>query len=219
MDSIRKLLFSLIALVLVGAAAYYILKQDRVFDIIIPSGALGDKVRAVVNPARERIVNITDSVVGVVKGKVQGVIDEITGVVKQKAFDSLKQSVNDKLNEVGQEFGVPKPSAQSSAPPSGGALVLGSVTAKPGESEVPLGFSAKAGQPEIFVLKDGSGAKTSVSYAITWGDGKSETGTLAKNDTKPLSHTWAAAGEYNVEITMTIGETIQTYRVYIIVYP
>ncbi len=215
MDALRRLVFSLVALVVVGAAGYYILKQDRVFEVVIPSGPLGDKVRAVINPARQNIISTVDSVVGVVKEKAQGVIDAVTGVVKQKAFDSFKETVDQKLNDVAKNLGVPK---VATSPPVG-AIVLGSTPAVQSANNVPLGFSVKKGQSAVFVLKNVAEGSAKVPYAIQWGDGKTETGTLADKDAKTISHTWESTGEYTIEITMTVGETIKTYNVYIIVYP
>lgn len=215
MDTIRRLVFSLVALTVVGAAGYYILKQDRVFEVIIPSGALGDKARAVINPAREKIISTVDSVVGVVKERAQGIFDGITGSVKQKAFDSLKETVDQKLGDVAKNLGVPK--TQTS--PQAGAIVLGGAPAMPSANNVPLGFSVKKGQPAVFVLKDVAEGSAKVPYAITWGDGKTENGTLADKDAKTISHTWVESGEYTIEITMTIGETTRVYKVYILVYP
>lgn len=217
MDLLRRLVFSLIALAVVGAAAYYILKQDRVFEIVIPSGPLGDKARAVINPIRENVVKAIDGATAGIRGKAQEIIDDITGVVKQKAFDSVKDAVNEKLNEVGKDLGVPK---TEGTPPGAAMVIGGGATAAPkmNNGNVPLGFSVKKGQPAIFVLKDVSEAGGKVSYAITWGDGKTESGTLGANDAKTISHRWDAVGEYIIEITMTVGETTRVYRVYIIVY-
>lgn len=218
MNAIRKAAFSLIATLVVGAAAYYVLKQDRVFDIVIPSGELGDRVRAVINPARAKIVETIDGVTAGMRDKAQGIINDAIGTVKKKAFDSVKDAVNEKLNEVGRDLGVPK----MESPPPGAAMVLGGgATAPPKVSDgsVPLGFSVKKGQPAIFVLKDVSNAGGKVPYAITWGDGKTESGTLSAHDVKTVTHRWDTAGEYKIEITMTVGETTRVYKVYIIVYP
>ncbi|MDO8585030.1 MAG: hypothetical protein Q7R85_02840 [bacterium] len=214
MDALRRLVFSLVAFVVVGAAGYYILKQDRVFEVVIPSGVFGDKARAVINPTREKIINTVDSVVGAVKEKAQGVIDGVTGVIKQKAFESVKDAVNDKLNEVGKDLGVPK----TTTAPLAGAIVLGGAPAISSSNNVPLGFSVKRGQLAVFVLKDVAEGSAKVPYAIQWGDGSTESGTLADKDAKTISHTWGSVGEYTIKITMTVGETIMVYEVYIMVY-
>ncbi|MBI2075482.1 MAG: hypothetical protein HYT82_02335 [Candidatus Harrisonbacteria bacterium] len=215
MESFRKMVFSLVSLILVGAAAYYILKQDYIFNIIIPKGPIGDQVRAAITPVRQTIVHTVDNIVAKVKGLGQTIISDATSVVKQKAFDSVKDAVNEKLSDIGKDLGVPKPEA---APP-GGAIVINTVKPEPASGDMPLGFSVKRGQATIFVLKNVAGANAKVPYAIAWGDEQTETGMLNDKDTKTLSHAWSAVGEYKIEITMTSGETTRVYSVYIIVYP
>ena len=212
MDPFKKLIVSIVAFVAVVAGGYYLLKQDKLFDYVFPSGEFGDAAKRAVLNVRDKITGLADPIVNKLTGKAQQAVDQVVDTAKEKAFDSVKDSVAKKLDEIGKDLGVKKT-------PINGAALMPGAPAQPSrqEEKIPIGFSVRRGAPAIFTISNPPEIAGTINYTALWGDDKKDVGEVIENSSKALLHIWEKTGQFEVSILLVSGGTTKTYKFQIIV--
>lgn len=217
LDPMTKFFIALFATVVMLVAGYFIFKTDRVFDVIFPENSQSQAVKKIVTDFRdsvyEKIDPFLEPVRNIGKETVEGVVDkakdQVDGLLnkaKEDALNSVKQSVNQKIDSI------------AGKPFSGGGQVVESPPAKLQESNenFPLGFSVKKGVPAIFIVKDLD--NLALVYSVLWGDEKKDEGSVPAAGAKTLYHVWDRAGEYPIKLEIKQGDSVKNFSSYILVY-
>ena len=119
MQSLPKLAWSLVGTALFLGLIYFIFQDNRVLNLVFPDSVFGSEIKATVENVREKIFNVVDPVMTpivnqgrtivenvyeAIQGKVETLIDD----TKASAIDSVKNLVNEKIDNVAEEVGIKK---------------------------------------------------------------------------------------------------------------
>lgn len=211
MNLIQRIILSIVGLAVVVTAAYFLLKSERTTTIIFPEWLVGAQVHNTAETLRQKGFQIMDGAVGstIQKGKdaINTIIEDVVGKAKSAAYNSVKDTVDQKLVAVGRDLGVSGAGTASPALSIGGNV----------SDDVPFGFTVKAGVPAIFVIKNPDTIKGTANFTIQWGDGKKDDGVVAESAVKTLFHIWEKSGEYAIAAVFKAGDVSRTYSFSIIV--
>ncbi len=119
MGSLPKLVWSLVGTALFLGLIYFIFQDNRVLDIIFPDSVFGSEIKATAENVREKIFNVVDPVITPIvnqgRAVVENVYDAIQGKVetlidntKASAIDSVKNLVNERIDNVAEDIGIKK---------------------------------------------------------------------------------------------------------------
>jgi hypothetical protein len=228
MISFAKFIIGLISAVILLVISYFIFKTNRVFDVILPKGDGAQSVREAVLGVRDKIYGKIDELIAPLRnkaneavdetlGNAKAEVDEIVAKAKQGAAESIKKSLNEKIDTIsGKSYVVGEGLF-------GGAANFSSSVSReaPADNIVdnfPLGFSVKRGLPAVFIVKSLADDKSGFSYSVIWGDGKKDIGEVAPGGATTIYHIWEKEGEYNIKIETKAGEVVRNYSSYILVY-
>ena len=171
--------------------------------------------------AQQTASDFNSNTVGTAKDKLAGTVGQqakeyassvvsqaegaVTAYIKQKASDALSALGTKVVDTVGSLIGTSTQHFPAGTVPL--ATSSGFLIPPP-----PATVVAKVNEPLIFSITRG------VSYAVTWGDGKEETGTVPNDMTQLVSHAWVTPGDYTVNMTLKTANSTHTYSFPIRVY-
>ncbi len=94
---------------------------------------------------------------------------------------------------------APSPTVGPAPAPSSGAFLV---------PPPPATVTTAVGAPLYFSLNSGQ------SYSISWGDGATDAGSLNASEVTVVKHSWSAAGDYIVKVTIDASSYTFPIRVY-----
>ncbi|TSC96095.1 MAG: hypothetical protein Athens101426_498 [Parcubacteria group bacterium Athens1014_26] len=207
----KKHLGKLIILVLVLAvAAYLYLGKERVFKYVMfwdnsnkTTDQLGIKTKNMANAvsdifSKDSISKTTDKITDKTKDLFSGVVDQ----VKLGAYNVLKNSIDQKVDNLAKDMGVNAQNANSAA--------VGSETAST------IFFSVKVGVLAYFTMENTENEK--LNFNIDWQDGTTGSGSLDQKSTIILSHSWSKAGNYQIKFKMIYQSKEKEYNIPVVVF-
>lgn len=217
MDSLPKLVWSLVGTALFLGLVYFIFQDNRIFDIILPSNVFGAEAKASVLKARDKVYDIINPVVAPAVSKAKQAtgdlydaaksqIENLINKTKANALDSVKSAIDEKINNVAADIGLEKKPE---------AISLNDETKAP---DFPLGFTLKVNSPTVFIIKNISKNNKPMSYVVDWGDSVKEEGEVPSSATRRVQHTWIEVGEYSVKITINEMGAKKLFSAYVVVY-
>lgn len=167
------------------------------------SGELAKTASSVVKTVETKTPQVAESVknsAGEYAGKVVTEAAQSAGdFLKQKVADALSLAAQTALDSARSLLGspvAPEAASGTSPAPQGSAFFV---------PPPPATIIAKVGTPLSFSINSGT------HYTIDWGDGKFEDGGIASSSVEFLNHSWTAAGDYTVKITVTAPDTTHAY--------
>ncbi len=119
MESLPKLAWSLVGTALFLGLIYFIFQDNRVLDIIFPDSVFGSEIKATAENVREKIFSVVDPVITPIVNQGRKVVADIYDTIKDKAeilidntkasaVDSVKNLVNEKIDNVAEDIGIKK---------------------------------------------------------------------------------------------------------------
>jgi len=116
-------------------------------------------------------------------------IKEKTQEAKTSIFEDLKDDISGQIDALGGKFGVASDSSFN----------------------LEINQIIKINQIIYFSIKNNNGK---IPYELDWGDKKNESGEIAENERKIVSHSWTKIGEYNITFKAIInGKDIKQHKI------
>ncbi len=131
-----------------------------------------------------------------VSKEVGDLADDAVVSVKTQTLNFLKGIIDSKVESLAVDLGV-----NLNDP--------GSIPATTSVS--PIAFAIKSGSQAYFTIKNREAG--AVVYEINWKDGKIDKGQINKGETKTVSHSWEASGDYLIKFRMTSEKGAREYEV------
>ncbi|TSD03248.1 MAG: hypothetical protein Athens071426_270 [Parcubacteria group bacterium Athens0714_26] len=122
--------------------------------------------------------------------------------VKLGAYNVLKNSIDQKVDNLAKDMGVNAQNANSAA--------VGSETAST------IFFSVKVGVLAYFTMENTENEK--LNFNIDWQDGTTGSGSLDQKSTIILSHSWSKAGNYQIKFKMIYQSKEKEYNIPVVVF-
>lgn len=178
---------TLVILALFAGAAYFVLGKENFSEYKFPA-FVGSKLEeagislsrlsgnSATNTVFAPLIGAKNNLVEAVARKSEELISGIVEETKKTTFNLFKQEVNEKVNNIGENFGINFQTFSS-------------------ESPSPVIFAIKTGQSAYFTIRNTD--KIAVDFEADWEDGGKDKGKLNPGGSKILSHQWQKAGNYN----------------------
>jgi len=182
---------------LAGMSGYFVFNKTNISSYEFPEfirkkvavDAAADKVLgAKIEEAKGLLPKLLDSVTE----KGEEIIEKVENKIKEQVFKVFKDTINQKMETVGESFGVDIKQV-----------------AKP-DSESPVVFGVKTGIPAYFSIQNRE--KASMRYEIDWDDSSKDGGKLEKGKEEVLSHKWEKPGDYLLKFKI-IGKEEKIYNI------
>lgn len=206
----KKHLGKLIILVFVLAAAiYFYLGKERVFKYIMfwdnsgkTTDQLGIKTKNMANTisdifSKDGLSQAAGKITDKTKDLFSGAVDQ----VKLGAYNVLKNSIDQKVDNLGKDLGVNAQNADT-------ATNSGAVST--------IFFSVKVGVLAYFTMENTENEK--LNFNIDWQDGTTGGGSLNQKSAIILSHSWSKSGNYPVKFKMIFQSKEKEYNIPVIVF-
>lgn len=171
---------------LIGGAIYFFLSKDNTSRYTFPNFGPATKDLVVSSFKRiwEGVASVAPQILDKAAEKGGELISETEQKIKNQAFDILKQSANDKINDFGSRLGVE----------------IQKISTNQETQQNSVSLAMKTGTAVYFTIKNYEDKQ--VSYEVDWLDGEKGTGQIESGETKVVSHKWSRAGDYNLKFRM-----------------
>lgn len=196
------------------AGGYFLLTKDNASSYTIPfievrTKEIAKKIGEVAGGLKEYAANqatttvsaLTDSITETVLEKSKQLISQVIDGAKTETFQIFRQTVNEKVDNIGANLGVD-------------IEQLGAVVPLPAAtpaSENQIVFGIQSGTPAYFTIKNRESEK--IYYEADWQDGQKSNGEVAAGKSAVLSHKWNNAGEYHLQFKIKNSRGQKTYPV------
>ncbi len=189
-----KALRILFGIGLVLSAAYFLLGKENLSTYSFPDIRRDQPLSAnfLSQISRYRSEDISTGVTKITAALAEKSSDIFEGIAekaKLETFKIIKDTVNDKVDDLGQNFGV-----------SIGAA----------EDDEQIIFGVRSGIPVYFSLEARSGDS---EYEADWRDGQKDSGPFKDGEGIVLSHSWSEPGDYLVKFTITNSKGKKNYQI------
>lgn len=189
----------IIYIALIGGSAYFFLSKDNISRYTFPN--FGPSAKGLVVSSFKRvwdgIADVAPQIFDKAAEKGEALVAETEQKIKEQAFDVLRQTADNKINDFGSRLGIE----------------VQKFSGNQENQQASVSLAMKAGSEVYFTIKNHE-AK-SVSYAVDWLDGASGTGQIISGDTGIISHKWSKAGEYNLKFRVFSSDGEKNYQVLI----
>ncbi len=195
----KKFLGLFSALMCIGISAHLALTQYNISEYSFPNIRKSDNRSAnmLFQQAQPLVHKISQGVSGaaqavISKGNV--LIDTVIEKAKVQTFELVKDSITDKVDEVGSGLGISVSPGNSS------------------EETSPIIFTMKKGEPAYFTIENRENERA--QYAVDWKDGTPEdVGSLDVGKSRVVSHSWSQSGNYDVTFKIIFSDKRNTHHI------
>lgn len=189
-----KVLRILFGIGLVISAAYFLLGKENLSTYSFPDVKEDQSLSANLLSRfskynSEEISSGVEKIFGAITDKSSEIFEGIADKAKLETFKIIKDSINDRVDGLGENFGV-------------------SVGAIGDDSQIT--FGVRAGTPIYFSLEARSGDS---EYEVDWQDKKKDAGSFKGGESIVLSHAWDRSGDYSVKFTITNSKGKKNYQI------
>ena len=200
----RNHLGKILLIGIVVAAGYFVFNMKNVSGYTIPfiNVSQKDAVQAgnqvfskAAKATKETFSAKTSGMINMLTEKAGALANDSLTAIKAEAFDLVKGAIAKKVDNLAVDLGIG--SAQSGN--SGSAV------------SNPISISIKSGTLVNFTIENNE--QGVIDYTVDWKDGKSESGKIAKSESKIVSHSWTKAGEYILQFKISSPGKSKEYQV------
>jgi len=190
--------FRIIAsMALIGGSLYFFLSKDNISRYTFPNfgPATKDLVVSSFKQVWEEITDAAPQIFDRATEKGEAFVAEAEQKIKEQAFDAIKQSANNKINDFGSRLGVE----------------VQKFSGTQDVQQAPVSLAMKAGTLVYFTIKNYEDKP--VSYEVDWLDGEKGAGQIESGEAGVVTHKWGKAGEYNLKFKMISPDGEKNYQV------